>query len=405
MTDPIKYKLAIDNFQGIKHAEVELGGFVSIQGETSCGKSSIRRALGAILFNDWEASYLNNMSDKCVLTLARYEVTDGSDDGSDIEAYRATTIVKYTRTANSIKYYLKHNGNEFNFDKPGASVPQEIQEALGITMLDCDKETYNIHVSRQQTVEPLFMIAFNEAQNTRILNRVFNVTKYEVASQLCNRDIRNFNSTIKVKQEAVDNNSKEVEAKQLKHKKLIKQIRELQSLYSKIKLITEYAGKKLEIISATQRLNEIKLGLDRVNKAENLLVKFNVFNSYVSKLKETRANKAELEKTLKEITLSKKASAILIKLDKISNFESLAYKLNEAKSKIKSISESLSKSDCIATILKKLQLLDRPEEIWTRLKSIKSEIANIDQMLIKSEAAIAEIGICPYCNSKIEHSH
>lgn len=405
MTDPIKYKLAIDNFQGIKHAEVELGGFVSIQGETSCGKSSIRRALGAILFNDWEASYLNNMSDKCVLTLARYEVTDGSDDGSDIEAYRATTIVKYTRTANSIKYYLKHNGKESNFDKPGASVPQEIQEALGITMLDCDKETYNIHVSRQQTVEPLFMIAFNEAQNTRILNRVFNVTKYEIASQLCNKDIRNCNSTIKVKQEAVDNNAKEIEVKQQKHKKLVKQIRELQSLNSKIKLITVYAGKKLEIISATQSLNEIKCGLDRANKAEKLLVKFNAFNNYVSKLKENRANKAELENTLKEIALGKKASVILMKLDKISNFESLTYKLNEAKSKMNFITKSLSKSDCIATILKKLQLLDRPEEIWTRLKSIKSEIANIDQMLIKSEAEIAKIGTCPYCNSKIEHSH
>lgn len=405
MTDPIRYKLVIDNFQGIKHTEVELDGFVSIQGETSCGKSSIRRALGALLFNDWEASYLNNMSDKCVIALARFEVTDGSDDNSGIEAYRATTIVKYTRTANSIKYYLKHNGNEFNFDKPGSSVPQEIQDALKITMLDCDKETYNIHVSRQQTVEPLFMIAFNEAQNTRILNRVFNVSKYEIASQLCNKDIRNYNATIKVKQEAIDNNANEIEAKQTKHKEIIKRIRALEGIYNKVSLITVYADKRLEIINANQSLDEVKNDIDRANRAESLLAKFSVFNRYISKLKENKANKAELENTIKEIALGKKANSILVKLDKISNFENLTNKLSTANNKMKSISESLSKSDCIATILKKLQLLDRSEEIWTRVKSIKAEIANIDRMLEKSEAEIAEIGICPYCNSKIDHSH
>ena len=345
------------------------------------------------------------MSDKCVITLARFEVTDGSDDNSGIEAYRATTIVKYTRTANSIKYYLKHNGNEFNFDKPGSSVPQEIQDALKITMLDCDKETYNIHVSRQQTVEPLFMIAFNEAQNTRILNRVFNVSKYEIASQLCNRDIRNYNATIKAKQEAIDNNANEIEIKQAECKLVHFKIKKLDDIYNKISLITIYADKKLEIINANQSLNEIKSNIDRANKAESLLAKFSIFNRYVSKLKENKANKTELESTVKEIALSKKANSILVKLDKISNFENLTIKLNTANDKMKSISKSLSKSDCIATILKKLQLLDRSEEIWTRVKSIKSEIANIDQMLIKSEAEIAEIGICPYCNSKIDHSH
>lgn len=405
MTDPIKYKLVIDNFQGIKHAEVELDGFVSIQGETSCGKSSIRRALGALLFNDWEASYLNNMSDKCVITLARFEVTDGSDDNTGIEAYRATTIVKYTRTANSIKYYLKHNGNEFNFDKPGSSVPQEIQDALKITMLDCDKETYNIHVSRQQTVEPLFMIAFNEAQNTRILNRVFNVSKYEIASQLCNKDIRNYNATIKVKQEAIDNNANEIEIKQAEYKLVNFKIKKLDAIYNKVSLITIYADKKLEIINANQSLDEVKSDIDRANRAEGLLAKFSVFNRYISKLKENKANKTELESTVKEIALGKKANSILMKLDKISNFENLTNKLSTANNKMKSISESLSKSDCIATILKKLQLLDRSEEIWTKVKSIKAEIANIDQMLEKSEAEIAEIGICPYCNSKIDHSH
>ena len=405
MTDHINYKLVIDNFQGIKHTELDLSGFVSIQGETSCGKSSIRRALAAVLFNDWEASYLNNMSDKCVIALYKYELTDGSEDDTNIEAYRATTIIKYTRTANSVKYYLKHNDKEYNFDKPGAGVPAEIQEAIGITMLDCDKETYNIHISRQQTVEPLFMIAFNEAQNTRILNRVFNVTKYEIASQLCNKDIRSYNSEIKAKQETIEDNLALIEDKKALRGSLDNQIKKLQTIYDKIQVISKYADTNLTFLNTTQQIEAINKDIDRAETAEGILAKFRAFNSYISKLKEIKATKADIESAKKGIALGLKATDISSKLEKLIDFDTLSLKAEATRTKLKSVTLNLEQSDCISVILKKLELLDTYKEIFTRVKSNRRDISEIDENLAVIETELDKIDVCPYCNSKIQHKH
>lgn len=165
------FTLEIKNFQSIEKLRIKLSGFTAITGPSNLGKSAIRRAIGVILYNDWDASWLRNDTDSCTLSLAK-------DDGS----YRITV----TKPDNS--YKIEREGHEdLFFGKVGTKVPEEVS-ALGFHTLAIPNEELQINVSKQ--LDPLFMVSYKDASNTAILNRLFNVTKLEGAQTAAAKDKR-----------------------------------------------------------------------------------------------------------------------------------------------------------------------------------------------------------------------
>lgn len=146
--------LSIKNFQSIKQAKLDLGGFTVITGSSNLGKSAVRRAFATVIYNDWDASYIR----------------DGFER-AEIELERDGNVVKVEKEYKN--KVIKTNSfcvNEKVYEKMGDSLPDEYKE-LGWLTLKAQGKKYNLNIATQ--LEPLFMIGNSDTENTAILNNAF----------------------------------------------------------------------------------------------------------------------------------------------------------------------------------------------------------------------------------------
>ena len=62
--------LKLENFQGHKDSSLIIDGFTVLIGKSNGGKSSIRRAIGSVLFNDWDKSFVRNGTESTKISLS-----------------------------------------------------------------------------------------------------------------------------------------------------------------------------------------------------------------------------------------------------------------------------------------------------------------------------------------------
>ena len=127
--------LSIQNFQSIRSQSLELKGFVSIAGRSDCGKSALRRAIGSLLYNDWDSSFLRDGAKTCHISL---------------ELDEQNKIVQTKGSENS--YLTKVDGKVKTFDKVGTDTPDTVK-ALGFSLLETSTEAHNTTITTQ--LEPL----------------------------------------------------------------------------------------------------------------------------------------------------------------------------------------------------------------------------------------------------------
>lgn len=164
------YNLKISNFQSIAEQEFNFKGFVCLVGASNLGKSGVRRAIGSVLFNDWDASYLRK-----------------DTKSTSVELSYGETTVKMIKSDSDNKFILTRNGETTEFNKPGRSIPPEIL-ALGFQPINLDDEALNLTVTEQ--TDPLFIISYKDATNTKIFNRLFNISRIENAQSKVASDLR-----------------------------------------------------------------------------------------------------------------------------------------------------------------------------------------------------------------------
>lgn len=114
-------KLRIKNYQSHHDTDLELGNFTVLVGESSSGKSSIVRALHALVSNQNGKDFITHGQSTC-------QISAETDKGT----------VVLTKGKPEDSYVILEEGNETpkKFTKLGGGVPDDVTNLLGITPKD-----------------------------------------------------------------------------------------------------------------------------------------------------------------------------------------------------------------------------------------------------------------------------
>jgi len=159
-------KLSVRGFQSIDHADLELGPVSLICGHNRAGKSALLRALHSLCFNrtgDWFIR-----------------------EGEDVVGVNVTmgeNIVDWSKERGKSATYTL---NGAAYIKTGASVPDEITDALGIRRIDVESG-YSVTPQFRMQHDTLLV----KESGSRIARILGSLTKLDVvvkAQMLCRRD-------------------------------------------------------------------------------------------------------------------------------------------------------------------------------------------------------------------------
>jgi len=183
-------KIHIKNFQSHKNSVVEFTlGLNVLIGPTNAGKSAVLRALQKLI-RDYPAGkdFINEDADS-----ASIELTFERDN----KEYKITRSITATKNL----YYLSVENQEQEFGGFGREIPQEIQNALEMFLIELENtDEIDLHFLDQH--DPLFMISKGSAGvRSKILGRVGGLHILDKGIVQVNKDTRQENSNLKIKVE------------------------------------------------------------------------------------------------------------------------------------------------------------------------------------------------------------
>lgn len=243
------YELDIKNFQSIEEQKLGFKGFVAITGPSNLGKSSLRRAFGAVLYNDWDSSWQRN---HWLKKPKPTEVTFKTPD--DVEV--SMTKCGYEGYN---KFVLKTHIGEMNFNKVGQKCPEEIADE-GFRLLNLGDEELNLQVAKQ--LDTLFVVAYKPTTNTKILNKVFNVSKLELASQLVVNDARKFKQELNANTKSYNEYTAKLDSLETEYSTLKEKYDRALFLFEAIEALESYESSTTELKGINSSIEDIDLNLD-----------------------------------------------------------------------------------------------------------------------------------------------
>jgi len=321
----------LKNFQSHKNTTITIDGFTIIKGSSNGGKSAIRRAISCLLFNEYDKSYIRNSATSLELEL---------DDG--------TNIFKLSKPKNS---YLV-NGKEF--PKIGKDVPEKFKQ-LGIDYFVADGTKHNLISSSQ--LDPLFMLTYSDQDNTRILNKIFSVERYELASKDVKKDKDNLRKENKIFREQL--------SEEKGHRNLLS-----------------------DSLDLTTRAIEV---MDKLESLDNHNLALSKYNSLYYESRKIKDSITELEELVSRYTLLKNS---ISNIDKHLGDELQLSNVQDQSSKLVSLFgyyDKLMNIQVISSFLKQLDNIDIAKshltDISTKINKGMMSIDKIDTIVRQSDSA------------------
>lgn len=146
-------KIRIRNFQSIQECDIPVGGLTVIVGPSDVGKSAIVRAITAVAEN--------RRSGDCIRRGARQaQVALIFDDVS----------VLWQRDK-SVHYVVSRSGERSTYDKVGASVPSEVEEALRMGGVST-KDSVSVRLNLASQFDPPFLISESSPTKAKLLSTI-----------------------------------------------------------------------------------------------------------------------------------------------------------------------------------------------------------------------------------------
>ena len=397
--------LKLENFQGHKDSSLIIDGFTVLIGKSNGGKSSIRRAIGSVLFNDWDKSFVRSGTESTKISLS---------DGTN-------TIIQ-TKPKNSYEV----NGNVY--PKIGTAVPDEFAP-LGIKKLEADGTKYNLISSSQ--LDSLFMMTYSDQDNTRILNKIFAVERYELASKEVKKDKESYKSQANLLRDQISN-----------EKGRLTQLKELENLIEKYESKALDSDKIDTYLNTKQKSSELKVVASRMSILIELMVKaigcqsntdkIDAFIYKFQKMTQSRNMKFNIEqaeKALIEAKVMQNAVDILTRytnsVSRLQSAKALNKHIDATLVPLRRLQHSVSNAHSLGLFIKmsekkvqKLEFSEVLDNLETKLKDYKASktnatflceflekketltekkelITKIDERANKLRSALPEI--CPNC--------
>lgn len=233
------YKLHIENFQSLEYAEIELDGFVTIQGPSNRGKSSVIRALGVLLYNEWSSDYLRENAKECRISL---EIDEGGISKLEI-----------IKPKNMYNVYYR-NGEVKEYPKIDKDVPEDVRKELGLDLVKTERgDKFNLNIQHQ--LDNMFLVSDREPVITSFLNKIFKIERYEKALRAINADMLKLNKQSKKDQKELESKKIELEDITNEHKSKVKQYNEIEKIHN-------------EHIQLKERIKFLEDGVDSFNAIE-----------------------------------------------------------------------------------------------------------------------------------------
>nr|DAX81644.1 MAG TPA: STRUCTURAL MAINTENANCE OF CHROMOSOMES PROTEIN [Bacteriophage sp.] len=323
------YEVKIKNFQSIKDQVLHLKGFVAITGKSNLGKSSLRRAITSALYNDWDKAYRREGTNQPTeVTVSKYNYPD------DL-VYK----VHMKKSDSHNDFTLITPDSEQSFPKVGKTIPEQITN-LGFKLLNLDDQSINLTQSKQ--TDPLFLVSYRQTTQTKILNKIFNISKLESAAQLVQKDMRS--SKIEYNRTLDEYNKKNNDLTELLSKQeALNQIKQtLDRLLTNLDLIYSYQDQieqeqtlQTNLSVTTSELDNTNKTLQKLISAQKIQTYFDTLNqidSYTQNLTDLRENisthQTKLDRLIKAQTLQLHITKLNSYLHTIQDEQTLQTKLS-----------------------------------------------------------------------------
>lgn len=350
------HKLKIQNFQSIKDTSLEFNGFCIIKGKSDIGKSAVRRAIGVALYNEWDKNFIRKGTPQTHIEFSK----------------EGEYSIKVDKSSKLNTFIVETANGRFELPKVGKDQPEEIA-GLGFKPFSTSGDTYNLNVTTQLR-DPLFMVAFKDTQNTKILNSLFGVDTLEVAQSLCLSDLRKSKQDYeRTSQELQDLSSSldKVKARKSVLERAVETVGKLENISSGLGKLVELKDK---INKEGVRYQDVKLAYDRI---DSLLKRYQDNREKRLKLKQfvLSSKKLEQEKTNERANNSKinKILACEIKLEYIEKI----IKLQKGSREISSLVAKESKAQRALNRFSKIQGITKLINYIARVKTLQSITSNV----------------------------
>lgn len=329
-------QISIKNFQSIKDLSLSFNGFCVVTGKSDIGKSAIRRAISAVLFNNWNKSYISNNAKETYIDFKRNDLF--------VSAQKSSSVNKFVV-------------NNKVFDKIGKEAPP----------LSC----FNADLNITTQLESLYMVSYKDTDNTKIFNELFGIDKLERAQLLCGQDLRLAKSQLKDTQSQLESLMPELDNLKTSFNAYQSLYNELKSKIASYTLLDDFLSKNRLKIQLKQ---ELSLYDDFMCKAEQFILLsryINISNKLLDTESKGKANKQQLNKL----------NAVIDSVNKhqeLSYFISLSQRLTTLHSVLSSTKAYL---DIDFLLLKSLNKFDSLNELSVSINNLETDLHKVNKEL------------------------
>ena len=364
--------LELANFQ--KHSKLNLeftDGVNIIYGGSDKGKSCVRRAIEWVLFNQ-KIDGVRKAGTK--QTSVRITLQNG-------------TIIERIRSASINRYTLIVDGKELTFDAIGKTIPEEIQNAIGIAPIQIEDEELYLNSAPQLALPFLFdksptfrMKLFNKLTGNDLLDKLFVQLNKDILG--INREAKQCveNAPLLEKNVQAKEEEKEIlEAKFSRAKELVENLKVLDLRYSKLLELQGLYEFNCREVALTEMFIKSKVVPEPTAIQE--LANNITFFEHLSTLQNA------LEQTIP--ALDKVSSALKIVTVPALNCEGLA--------------ESITRLQYLQTMYEKASAIQSREGDLTKDKTCG--ILEVERLENNFKSLLKEAKICPLCLTEMTDQH
>lgn len=340
-----------------------------ISGYSNVGKSSIRRAISWVCFNE-------NISENDYRK-------EGTKETSVKIYLDSDFIIERIRSNSLNRYILSKEGCEDKiFDSFGRDIPEQIKDVLKISEIEIENEKLNLNIAEQLTLP--FLLDKSATFRAKLFNKLTGNELLDKLFKELNKENLRFNKEIKETEENVNKQEEQLKEYSLLYK----------NLKNKLSIIKDQYDKLQEEIKIYEYLKELSSKL-KTNKENNEFVQFKISQIKVVSLDKLKELKTQAERI-------KKIQEISYELEAIN--ESLAI-INKQKNNIKVVKidekQLISSNDLLQKLIK---INEKLEENLEKQQTIMLDQKVIKENLEKNQKELDKVWeenpICPLCGKE-----
>lgn len=381
-------EVTLKNVGIIKDAELEFKkGLNLIIGASSSGKSTLLRAIRAMMDNSFSDSHITHGEKKLVI-----QIKDGENTAS------------YIRDLSNATSKSAYKINQNVYTKVGRTPPDELSALFKISPVDIDGEKINFNFSNQ-FAGPFLLLGSQSL--------LYSILTYRSSFDITKINDLYFSDLKKTKQETnvLIKTKENIEQEIVKLNNKFNSLKDVPTMFTEMQKVKNKHSEVHKVLSQVTHYKELikslELEKEKLNNLNNILIHLpEVSESFLK----TRALDAYIEKNKllknhRELGAIEPISDNIKKIGQLLKSSILISKytsLNASLKDLKPIYENLMTLPTIQTI----EVLTYYNNLNVAVDDENTNVSTINNELMDVQSCIDKVGVCPLCNQPLNtHTH